>query len=198
MLSQTHHHVKNHLQIISSLLNMQMNGLNDQHARDALRSSQNRVRAIATLHQHLYQLALGGGVTFSDFTRDLIRHFRECYEMPQERVAVGLSIQEGSIDPEWLMPLALTLNEALSNSFAHAFPHSRKGSITATLRYAANFGELIICDDGMGLPSDFHSSDSPGLGLKILAVFANQIRSQLFVQGTEVKLRFPTGLASAS
>lgn len=203
MLSETHHRIKNHLQIISSLLNMQINGVSDQHARDALRSSQNRVRAIAALHQHLYQMALGGGVTFSDFTRDLIQHLRECYEMPQEQVAVGLSIQEGSIDPEWLMPLALTLNEALSNSFEHAFPHGRKGSITATLRYAADFGELIIRDDGMGLPSDFHPADSPGLGLKILAVFADQMRGQLFVQGTpdqgtEVKLRFPTGLASAS
>jgi two-component sensor histidine kinase len=62
---------------------------------------------------------------------------------------------------------------------------------------------LIIRDDGMGLPSDFHPSDSAGLGLKILAVFADQMRGQLFVQGapdqgTEVKLRFPTGLASAS
>ena len=203
MLSETHHRIKNHLQIISSLLNMQINGVSDQHARDALRSSQNRVRAIAALHQHLYQLALGGGITFGDFTKDLIQHLRECYEMPQEQVAVGLSIQEGSIDPEWLMPLALTLNEALSNSFEHAFPHGRKGSIAATLRYAADFGELIIRDDGVGLPSDFHPGDSPGLGLKILAVFADQMRGQLFVQGTpdqgtEVKLRFPTGLASAS
>lgn len=202
MLSETHHRIKNHLQIISSLLNMQINGVSDQHARDALRSSQNRVRAIAALHQHLYQMALGSGVTFSDFTRDLIQHLRECYEMPQEQVAVGLSIQEGSIDPEWLMPLALTLNEALSNSFEHAFPHGRKGSITATLRYAADFGELIIRDDGMGLPSDFHPADSPGLGLKILAVFADQMRGQLFVQGTpdqgtEVKLRFPTGHVAA-
>jgi PAS domain S-box-containing protein len=203
MLSETHHRIKNHLQIISSLLNMQINGVSDQHARDALRSSQNRVRAIAALHQHLYQLALGGGVTFSDFTKDLIQHLRECYEMPQEQVAVGLSIQEGSIDPEWLMPLALTLNEALSNTFEHAFPHGRKGSITATLRYAADFGELIIRDDGVGLPSDFHPGDSPGLGLKILAVFADQMRGQLFVQGTpdqgtEVKLRFPTGHGAAA
>jgi two-component sensor histidine kinase len=202
MLSETHHRIKNHLQIISSLLNMQINGVSDQHARDALRSSQNRVRAIAALHQHLYQLAVGGDVTFSDFAKDLILHLRECYEMPQEQVAVGLSIQEGSIDAEWLMPLALTLNEALSNSFEHAFPHGRKGSIKATLRYAADFGELVIRDDGVGLPADFHPSDSAGLGLKILAVFADQMRGQLFVQGTpdqgtEVKLRFPTGLAVA-
>lgn len=203
MLSETHHRIKNHLQIISSLLNMQINGVSDQHARDALRSSQNRVRAIAALHQHLYQLALGGGGTFSDFTRDLIQHLRECYEVPQEQIAVGLAIQDGSIDPEWLMPLALALNESLSNSFEHAFPHGRKGSITATLRYSGDLGELIIRDDGIGLPADFNPADSPGLGLKILAVFAEQMRGQLFVQGTpdqgtEIKLRFPTTSGGSS
>jgi PAS domain S-box-containing protein len=203
MLSETHHRIKNHLQIISSLLNMQINGVSDQHARDALRSSQNRVRAIAALHQHLYQLALGGGGTFSDFTRELIQHLRECYEVPAEQIATGLAIQDGSIDPEWLMPLALALNEALSNSFEHAFPHGRQGSITATLRYSGDNGELIIRDDGVGLPSEFHPGESPGLGLKILAVFAEQMRGQLFVQGTpdqgtEIKLRFPTGSAAPS
>jgi len=196
MLSETHHRIKNHLQIISSLLNMQMNGVSDQHARDALRSSQNRVRAIAALHQHLHQMALGGGGTFSDFTRDLIQHLRDCYEVPEHQIAVGLSIQDSAIHPEWLMPLALTLNEALSNSFEHAFPHGRHGSITATLSYAGDIGEMVIRDDGIGLPAEFHPGDSAGLGLKILAVFAEQMRGQLFVQGapdegTEIKLRFP-------
>ncbi|MFM2166871.1 MAG: hypothetical protein RIS79_1242 [Verrucomicrobiota bacterium] len=203
MLSETHHRIKNHLQIISSLLNMQINGVSDQHARDALRSSQNRVRAIAALHQHLYQLALGSEGTFSDFTRELIQHLRECYEVPQEQIAVGLSIQDGCIDPEWLMPLALALNEALSNSFEHAFPHGRKGSVTATLRYSGDLGELIIRDDGIGLPVDFHPAESPGLGLKILAVFADQMRGQLFVQGapdqgSEIKLRFPIHATGSS
>jgi two-component sensor histidine kinase len=107
-----------------------------------------------------------------------------------------LEIQQGSVEPEWLMPLALTLNEALSNAFEHAFPHGRTGQITATLRYAQSSGELVISDDGIGLPSGFHPGDSNGLGLKILAVFADQMRGQLFVQGspdqgTEIKLRFP-------
>ncbi|MBL9131875.1 MAG: PAS domain S-box protein [Verrucomicrobiaceae bacterium] len=197
MLSETHHRIKNHLQIISSLLNLQISGVSDQHARNALRSSQNRVRAIAALHQHLYQLALGSSDTFSDFTRSLVQHLRDCYEATPEQIAVSLSIQDGSIQPEWLMPLALTLNEALSNSFEHAFPHGRAGTITATLSYTGEMGELVIHDDGTGLPHDFHPGDSPGLGLKILAVFAEQMRGQLFIhgtpdQGTEIKLRFPT------
>lgn len=196
LLTETHHRIKNHLQIISSLLNMQINGVSDQDARDALRSSQNRVRAIAALHQHLYQIALGSDDTFSDFTRNLVEHLRHCYEMPQEQVAVRLEIQEGPVQAEWLMPLALTLNEALSNAFEHAFPHGRKGQITTALSYSQSSGELVINDDGVGLPVGFHPGEGQGLGLKILAVFAEQMRGQLFVkgtpdQGTEIRLRFP-------
>jgi PAS domain S-box-containing protein len=203
MLSETHHRIKNHLQIISSLLNLQINGVSDQHARNALRSSQNRVRAIAALHQHLYQLALGSGSTFSEFTHSLVQHLRDCYEASPDQIAVNLTIQEGQVQPEWLMPLALTINEVLSNSFEHAFPHGRAGTITAVLRYSGDMGELIIRDDGVGLPPDFHPGDSPGLGLKILAVFAEQMRGQLFVQGapdqgTEIKLRFPIAAAATA
>ncbi len=196
LLTETHHRIKNHLQIISSLLNMQINGVSDQDARNALRSSQNRVRAIAALHQHLYQVALGKGDTFNDFARDLVAHLRECYEVKEEQIKVKLQLQEGSIEQEWLMPLALTLNEALSNCFEHAYPHGRKGQVSAVLSYKHGTGELIILDDGVGLPADFHPGEGSGLGLKILAVFAEQMRGQLFVrgnpdQGTEIKLRFP-------
>jgi len=196
LLTETHHRIKNHLQIISSLLNMQINGVSDQDARDALRSSQNRVRAIAALHQHLYLLALGKGDTFSDFTLSLVAHLRECYEVTAEHISVRLEIQEGPVLPEWLMPLALTLNEALSNCFEHAFPHGRQGQIIATLNYTEESGELTVRDDGVGLPTEFHPGEGSGLGLKILAVFADQMRGQLFVQGspdrgTEVRLRFP-------
>lgn len=196
LLTETHHRIKNHLQIISSLLNMQINGVSDQDARNALRSSQNRVRAIAALHQHLYQVALGKGDTFSDFTRDLVAHLRECYEVQSDQIKVHLEVQEGPIEQEWLMPLALTLNEALSNCFEHGYPHGRQGQITAMLNYTQGGGELVIRDDGIGLPAEFHPGEGTGLGLKILAVFADQMRGQLFVQGnpdqgTEIKLRFP-------
>ncbi|MBK8095207.1 MAG: PAS domain S-box protein [Verrucomicrobiaceae bacterium] len=198
MLSETHHRIKNHLQIISSLLNMQINGVSDQHARDALRASQNRVRAIAALHQHLHQVAMGGAVTFSGFVHELVEHLRDCYQTRAEQVEVRLDIEDGDLQPEWHMPLALTLNEALSNSFEHAFPHGRRGCIHATLQYLDGLGELVVRDDGTGLAPGFHPTESQGLGLKILAVFADQMRGQLFIQGapdggTEVRLRFPVG-----
>ena len=200
ILSETHHRIKNHLQILSSLLNLQSNSVVDQDARMALRSSQNRVRAIAALHQQLYEASLGGGENFSDFAHGLVHRLRECYSVPQEQVDVQLDIQAGRIEQEWLVPLALTLNETISNCFEHAFPENRHGQITAKLHFTESAGELNVSDDGMGLDSGFNARESTGLGLKILAVFASQLKGHFSIHpnsptGTSVDLRFP--IASA-
>lgn len=196
LLSETHHRIKNHLQIISSLLNLQSNTLEDQGARDALRSSRNRISAIAALHQHLYQVALGNGLNFAQFAQELVEKLRQCYEIPAERVSVRLDFDAHPVEREWLMPLALTLNEALSNALEHGFPGGRTGTIVVTLKQGqGGYGSLRIEDDGIGLPELFDPASSPGLGLKILTVFAEQMRGELRFgrrenQGTLVELRF--------
>jgi PAS domain S-box-containing protein len=196
LLSETHHRIKNHLQIISSLLNLESNNILDPNARGALRSSQNRVRSIADLHQHLYQVALGGGDDFCEFAQVLLQRLRECYGVPAERVQVHLLLNPGVVQQEWLMPLALTLNETLSNCFEHAFPGGRKGEVRVSLSYLGETGELTVTDNGIGLPESARPGGSSGLGLKILAVFAEQMRGRLMLNrpeqgGTEIRLRFP-------
>ncbi|SKA80318.1 PAS domain S-box-containing protein [Prosthecobacter debontii] len=200
LLSETHHRIKNHLQIISSLLNLESNTVANPDALSALRSSQNRVRAIAELHQHLYQIALGAAESFKAFAEGLVRRLRDCYQVSTDQVAVQLFLEEGEIQQEWLMPLALTLNETLSNSFEHAFPGGRPGHIQVRLSFGSQGGQLIVEDDGVGLPAGFEAGASAGLGLKILAVFAEQMRGQFSVGssnsgGTEIQLRFPIAYA---
>lgn len=203
LLSETHHRIKNHLQIISSLLNLESNSLTDTTARSALRSSQNRVRAIAELHQHLYQLAIGTGESFQVFAEGLVQRLRDCYQVPVARVTVQLSLQPGHIEPEWLMPLALTLNETLSNSFEHAFPEGRSGSLQVRLTFSPQGGQLLVRDDGIGLRDDFDTAASTGLGLKILGVFAEQMNGSLQLtrlspNGTQVQLNFPLAPAPSA
>ena len=95
------------------------------------------------------------------------------------------------------MPLALILNETLSNAFEHAFPHARKGTVTVRLTLGDDgMGEFEVSDDGIGLSEGFAPAIAPGLGLKILGVFADQMRGQLRLsgepgQGTKFNLRFP-------
>jgi PAS domain S-box-containing protein len=196
LLGESHHRVKNHLQIITSMLNLQMSTLHNDEARDALRSSQNRVRSIAALHQHLFQLATGAAADFKAFAAGLITHLRECYQVDEERVSLDLAIPDRPVPEEWLMPLALTLNEMVSNAFKHAFPGRREGSIRVALSWQEHEGELSVVDNGVGMPADFTHHDSPGLGLKILRVFAGQIGGQVKIhggsgEGTVFQLVFP-------
>lgn len=94
------------------------------------------------------------------------------------------------------MPLALILNETLSNAFEHAFPSGRSGSVTVRLALNEGIGEFEVRDDGVGLPEGFDPAIAPGLGLKILGVFAEQMRGELRLtgepgKGTRFNLRFP-------
>lgn len=200
LLSETHHRIKNHLQIISSLLNLESNSTSDLSARNALRSSQNRVRSIADLHQHLYEIAVGTSEGFNEFAEGLLGHLRECYQLQVDRVDVQFDLQAGEIQQEWLMPLALTLNETLSNCFEHAFPDGRQGLVRASLTFTGKQGELVVTDNGVGIPDDLRPGSGTGLGLKILTVFAEQMRGQLVLGrsdsgGAEISLRFPIAYA---
>ena len=196
LLGETHHRVKNHLQIITSMLNLQMSTLHNDEARDALRSSQNRVRSIAALHQHLFRLTTGETSDFRSFAIGLIAHLRECYQVPDTRVQLQLDVPPQTVPEEWLMPLALALNEMVSNAFKHAFPKTREGHMRIALSWNDQEGELTVVDDGVGLPNGFSHHDTAGLGLKILRVFAGQLGGEVEVhsapgQGAVFQLKFP-------
>jgi PAS domain S-box-containing protein len=199
LLGEAHHRVKNHLQIITSMLNLQMSTLHNDEARDALRSSQNRVRSIAALHQHLFELATGETADFKAFASGLITHLRECYQVGEDRVPLQLNVPDRTVPEEWLMPLALSLNEMVSNAFKHAFPGKREGCMRVELTWDDHEGELTVVDDGAGLPAGFTHHDSSGLGLKILRVFAGQIGGEVKIhsapgQGAVFQLTFPVVL----
>ncbi len=196
LLGETHHRVKNHLQIITSMLNLQVSTLHHDDAKEALRSSQNRVRSIAALHQHLYALAMGEANGFAEFASGLVVHLRECYEVGEDRVRLELSVPQESVPEEWLMPLALSLNEMVSNAFKHAYAGGGSGCLKISLRLENGNGDLTVRDDGAGMPADFDDHRTSGLGLKIMRVFAGQLGGDVRVssdpgKGTSFHLHFP-------
>jgi PAS domain S-box-containing protein len=196
LLTETHHRVKNHLQIISSLLNLQSNSVEEESVRTLLRSSQNRVRAIAALHQHLYEMQLGHALNLTDFASELVNRLRECFEAGEDKVKVTLQLGGPRLRDEWLMPVALILNEALSNVFKHAFPGDRSGAVHVRLSVESDGAHLRVEDNGVGLPDGFGGPGSMGLGLKVLGVFADQMRGQTSLKnivngGVRFDLLFP-------
>jgi two-component sensor histidine kinase len=196
LMGETHHRVKNHLQIITSMLNLQLSTLQNEEAREALRSSQNRVRSIADLHQHLFGLAVGESGTFGDFAQGLVGHLRDCYDMSEDRVRIALDLADAAVPEEMLMPLALSLNEMVSNAFKHAFPADRTGHLNISMKRNAESGELAVQDDGVGMPEDFENRHFTGLGMKILRVFAGQLGGEVRITsepdlGSTFCLHFP-------
>jgi PAS domain S-box-containing protein len=183
ILGESYRRVKNHLQIITSMLNLQLSTLRNEEARDALRSSQNRVRSLAALHQHLYALASGESSGFHAFADGLISHLRECYEVAVEQVQLDLRVQDELLPEDWLMPLALSLNEMVSNAFQHAYGDGRSGQMTVELHWDDQKAHLLVKDDGVGMSPDFDDHRGNGLGMKILRVFAGQLGGEVKVQG---------------
>jgi PAS domain S-box-containing protein len=196
LVGETHHRVKNHLQIITSMLNLQLSMMQNEEAREALRSSQNRVRSIADLHHHLFGLAVGEGGSFAEFAQGLIGHLRDCYDIREDRVAIDLDMADAAVPEEWLMPLALSLNEMVSNAFKHAYPEGRGGRLNIAMKWNPQDGELLVQDDGIGMPEDFEQRHFSGLGMKILRVFAGQLGGEVRIssepdRGSAFCLHFP-------
>ncbi len=196
LLTEAHHRIKNHLQIISSLLNFHSNAIEDPGARNALRSSQTRVQAIGELHQLLFQLSAGQALSFQDFADDLVARLRHCYDVAADRVVATVQLDDCPVLEEWLVPLALILNESVANAFKHAFPNDRKGRLEIRLQREGDHASLTVRDDGIGLPPDFPANPGSGLGHKILQVFADQMGATLTLQprpseGALFHLRFP-------
>jgi two-component sensor histidine kinase len=196
IVSETYHRINHHLSILSSLLNVQANVVTDATAREALRASQNRLRAMAALHAHLEQAGKAQGSGLTGFVEGLVEHLRASYAVPATRVGVKVNIPEQATLPkEWMMPLTMGLNEALSNAFEHAFPAERQGEIRVAMGFEGERGWLSVADDGVGLSDPVAVLAEQGMGLKILALFAEQMRGKLEVvnetgKGTEVKMQF--------
>jgi two-component sensor histidine kinase len=184
MLKEIHHRVKNNLQIISSLLNRQSHYLHDAPALAAIRESQNRVQAMALIHQKLYQTDNLARVNMQDYTQEILARLVDSFD---RRTTVGQQVQAAGMNLEVALatPVGLIINEAVTNTLKHAFPDSHAGTIAVGLRQLADGRyELTVADDGIGLPLGFDVQASGSLGLTIIQGLSKQLHGQLTIEGT--------------
>ncbi|WP_164851272.1 histidine kinase dimerization/phosphoacceptor domain -containing protein [Larkinella soli] len=175
LMKEIHHRVKNNLQVISSLLELQSKGLSDEKARDALREGQNRVRSIALIHQNLYQFENLSTIDLKRFVGDLCRQVQSVFQR-QHTVAVRITVPELPLDIDSAVPLGLILNELLSNSFKYAFADRTGGEIRLEIRALTNGTfQLMYSDNGPGLPADFDPVRATTLGLQLVNDLSRQI-----------------------
>ncbi len=200
LLNEVHHRVKNNLQVITSLLNLQADHASDPRLRAILAESCGRVKAMALTHQLLYERKDFSRIDLGDYLQRLVQSIRASYRAGSQRIGLRLAAPEGGIplDLERAIPCGLLLNELVTNAFKHAFPGERSGEIAVELETAGGDIVLAVADDGVGLPPASELAGSPSLGLQLVPLFVEQLHGALQIErgdGARFTLRFPARIA---
>ncbi|MCC7158755.1 MAG: PAS domain S-box protein [Ignavibacteria bacterium] len=194
MLKEIHHRVKNNLQVISSLLNMQVEHYKNPEAIDAINSSRNRVKAMALVHENLYRSSNISKTEMSEYINMLSRNIYSAYGVSFERVGFKQNALGINFGIDTVIPLGLIINEVISNSLKHAFLDEKKGRIILDITQNPDESyRLRICDNGVGLPEDFDPEQTRSLGVSLITGLASQLDGTAVMNntgGTEVIVNF--------
>jgi two-component sensor histidine kinase len=195
LLHEVHHRVRNNLQLICSLLNMQVRSVADGAGRDALVGCQTRVQAMALVHEQLFQPTDLARVPFSEYARRLAANVFAATGVSTQDVSLELLVEDVALDVDKAIPTGMILNELITNALKHAFPRGRGGTIRVELRQVAAGGfRLAVSDDGVGLPASFDIEQVRSVGLQLLLMLARQLEAALEVHtagGTSFRLTVP-------
>lgn len=193
LLKEIHHRVKNNLQIVTSLLNIQERRITDQEAIAAIKESKTRVESMALIHQSLYQNNDLSNVNAKDYVQQLITYIFNTYKVNQDKVDYQLEIEKLQMDLDTLIPLGLIINELVSNALKHAFKAEDKGMIRITMNRQAGKVLLKVSDNGVGLPADDVLRDSNSFGFRMINAFVKKLNASIDIirkEGTMMKIAF--------
>ncbi|MCE5214611.1 MAG: PAS domain S-box protein, partial [Methanobacterium sp.] len=193
LLKEIHHRVKNNLQIISSLLDLQEEYVKDDPtAVNVLMESQNRVLSMAMIHEMLYQSEDLNSINFSAYLRNLVSNLCDSYGI--KNLQSIIDVDETYLNMETSVPLGLIISELVSNSLKHAFPDKKLGELTISLQREDDQFKLIIKDNGIGFPEDLDFKNIKStLGLKLVHSLINQIDGTIELDrthGTKYTINF--------
>jgi PAS domain S-box-containing protein len=195
LLQEIHHRVKNNMQVISSLLKLQSNSYDDERIKKPLLESQNRVKAMAAVHENLYKSKNLSSISILPFLKELTTSILASYQLSSENITLEIDSDEIFINLEQASPLGLIVNELVSNSLKHAFTDGHKGEIHINLK-RVNDDHIHLCfsDDGIGLPVSLDWRNLDSLGLKLVLNLAeNQLDGSIKMEvknGTQFDIIF--------
>ncbi|MDS4029076.1 MAG: PAS domain S-box protein [Candidatus Contendobacter sp.] len=183
LLKEIHHRVKNNLQIITSLLDLQAEVIGDRATREKFRESRNRVRSMALIHERLYRAADLASIDFAEYVRKLTDSLFSSYASANRSIALQTDIEPLSISVEHAVPCGLIINELITNALKYAFPPGRAGIIGVELKMSGEKRVMLrVWDNGVGLPPAVDPQHSETLGLTIVATLIRQLRGNLTLQ----------------
>ncbi|MCM5527453.1 histidine kinase dimerization/phosphoacceptor domain -containing protein [Parasegetibacter sp. NRK P23] len=200
LVKEVHHRVKNHLQIMQSLLESQAAYLSDE-ALAAVQVSQQRVQAMSLIHQKLYQSGNNDEIDMKVYVCELTECLKESLS-DQKKIKVNLQVEPLTLDLAQAVPLGLIINEGITNSFKHAFTNQDSGELTVVLKSLDDHTyRLELKDTGKGLPPGFNINTHGSLGLKLMKGLSEQIHGTLSIEnreGTNVAVEFKVAKNHAS
>jgi len=195
LLQEIHHRVKNNLQVISSLINMQIRGLEEESSRAALRDCQSRVVTMAQIHEMLYQSADYARVPFAKYVQDLTARVLSASGISHGTVALNFELEEVSLPVEQAIPCGLILNELVANSLKHAFPNAANGTIRVELRLTPDHSVLLsVSDNGIGISPALDLENLSSLGVQLVMTLVEQLEGHLEITrlpGSTFRITFP-------
>lgn len=193
LVKEIHHRVKNNLQIIVKLLNIQSEFLKDESAVSAIRDSQNRVLAMSFVHQRLYEVGVERQIDLSTYVHELVNYLKEALA-PDNPIQFDLNFASLHVGIAQAVPIGLILNEAITNAIKYAFPDGRRGLIAIDLHEQQDGAYLLrIKDNGIGMPAFFDWNKSRSLGFTLMQTMAEQIAARFTVnsvEGVEFNIQF--------
>jgi two-component sensor histidine kinase/DNA-binding NarL/FixJ family response regulator len=180
LLKEVHHRVKNNLQIITTLLDLQFDNIRDEQALTALRVSHDRIKSIALVHERVYQAKDLARIDFAGYIESLTSHLYGSYVTDPERISLKIDAGNVALEIDEAIPCGLIVNELVSNSLKHAFPDGRKGSIAIRVS-AVDQGliTLTVADDGVGLPPGMDFRDTESMGLQLVNMLTKQLHGEI-------------------
>lgn len=204
LLAEVLHRVKNNLQIVYSLLDMQLSQIADPVARDMLRDSCSRVRSMAQIHQTLYQSGDVSQVDLGYFLDVLVASLSGSYAVDADKITIASQVDNVHLAIEQAVPCGLIANELISNCLKHAFPDGHTGKITIDASLTGDHGGRSVClsvsDNGIGLPDDLDIENGGSLGLHLVHMLVDQLGGTIDVHRhapARITIEFPQGSPNA-
>jgi PAS domain S-box-containing protein len=175
LLKEIHHRVKNNMQIISSLINLQSDYATDESTIKMFEDSKNRIRTMALIHEKLYMSEDISLINFSKYINSLTTKLLEFYSLKSRSITIKVISDNITMDIDSAIPCGLLINELLSNSIKYAFPDGREGNIVIKMHIKDDYYVLSVEDDGVGFPEEIDFMNPTTLGLQIVQTLAQQL-----------------------
>jgi PAS domain S-box-containing protein len=179
LIKEVHHRVKNNMQIITSLLNLQSRTIDDPAVLKTIKESQSRIKAMALVHERLYQSGDVSSINLKDYVQFLARELFSFYGVKSQLVRVTINAPAIDVNIDTAIPLGLMVNELISNAIKYAFPENRKGEIVIEIAKDKKTISLVVRDNGVGIPADFDWHNAKSLGIRLVNSLVEQLQGTI-------------------